>query len=351
MIGNKNSAKKPKSIICELCDYKCYYKSDLDKHFLTAKHLKNIEIQDLETVCPQKTRQSYVCESCYYNTSSKKDYDKHNSTQKHLGSIKMICPKKIPKYVCNFCNKEYANNSGLYKHKQKCNSNKETENELREQNTEKPTLTIDLFLDLIKQNKELQDSLKESHNKIIELSQHTSTTMTNCNNNNINNQQFNLQFFLNETCKDAMNIKDFIDSIQVSMEDFENTGKLGFIEGISRIIINSLNQVDTTKRPIHCTDIKRETLYIKDNNMWEKEEKDKIKLKNAVNKIASKNFHQLPIWQKNHPDSILLDSTDNQNYMQYAKSAIGSVIDEEQNKFTDKIVRNVLKNVTICKEP
>ena len=147
-----------------------------------------------------------------------------------------------------------------------------------------------------------------------------------------------------------MNIMDFVNSLQLQVEDFETTGKLGYVEGISRIIINGLKQIDTTKRPIHCTDMKRETLYIKHDNSWEKEEPDKTKLKNAVNHVARMNLSQLPLWKKQNPESTVIDTKQNDEYIKYSMAALGGRGDDEEEKFIDKIMKNVIKEVVIDKK-
>jgi hypothetical protein len=199
------------------------------------------------------------------------------------------------KYICCNCNKQYINNSGLWKHKKKClpfDNKKETK---KLQNIFTPTdgisqtsiITTDIFFEvlkeskelqqvLIEQNKDLQNKLLEQNNKLLEkdnilIEQNNkiielASKPININSHNTNNQ-FNLQFFLNETCKDAMNIVDFVNSLQLTIDDFETTGKLGFVDGISRIFIKELKKLETEKLPIHCTDFKRETVYIKDNNI------------------------------------------------------------------------------------
>jgi hypothetical protein len=167
--------------------------------------------------------------------------------------------------------------------------------------------------------------------------------------NNTTNNQFNLQVFLNEQCKDALNIMDFVNSLQLQVKDFEATGRLGFVEGISRIIVNGLKQIDVHKRPIHCTDVKRETLYIKDQDLWEKANPDKNKLKRAVNIVAQKNLRQLPKWQEENPQCVDINAKENEEYLHLSLAALGGRTPEEDAKYMDKIVRNVLKEVVIDK--
>ena len=352
MIGNQKSANRTKKHSCEKCDYITYNKSDLTKHFLTAKHIQNMS---LDITTPNKPLNIFYCEKCDYKCSNKKDFNKHQGTDKCIGNHMETSMQKNPKKVCDICNKEYLNASGLWKHKKICQvleiktevlENKiEFTNDFREPDIKQPMFTVELFLDLMKQNKDLQNCLMESHNKIVELSKTTGTVNTNCNNNN----QFNLHFFLNETCKNAMNITDFVNSLQLTTLDFENTGKLGYVDGITKIIINKLNSVDTTSRPMHCTDVKRETLYIKDENVWEKEDDNKTKFKKVINQIANKNLQQLKTWKNEHPDCINLDTNDNIAFRKYYKVALGGGNDDEDEKFTEKIKRNVLKEILVDK--
>jgi hypothetical protein len=146
-----------------------------------------------------------------------------------------------------------------------------------------------------------------------------------------------------------MNITDFVNSLQITTKDFENTGKVGFIEGITQIILNRLNSVDTTKRPMHCTDSKRETLYIKDDNVWEKEDDKKTKFRKVVNQVANKNLQQLNKWKDEHPDCITLDTKDNIDFRKYYRAALGGGTNEEDEKFFEKIKRNVLKEIVVNK--
>jgi hypothetical protein len=366
MIGNQKSANRTKKHLCEKCDYITYNKSDLTKHFLTAKHIQNM---NLDTINPTKCLNIFYCEKCDYKCSNKKDFNKHQGTDKCIGNHMETSMQKNPKKVCNICNKEYLNASGLWKHKKICQvletkteildnnpevldskpevlENKtELTNELREPDIKPPILTVELFMDLMKQNKDLQNCLMESHNKIVELSKSSGTVNTNCNNNN----QFNLQFFLNETCKNAMNIQDFVNSIQLTPQDFENTGKLGYVDGITKIIINKLSSVDTTSRPMHCTDVKRETLYIKDENVWEKEDDNKTKFKKVITQIANKNLRQLNTWKHEHPDCVHLDTQDNIAFRKYYRVAVGGDTHEDDDKFAEKIKRNVLKEIVVDK--
>ncbi len=311
-------------------------------------------------------KDEYYCEICEYKCDRKYNFQMHLNSNKHQTKANINNDiNKTKLYCCNNCNKDFINNSGLWKHKKKCIISDVDADKIKEEPEkikEEPTnITTDVILEFIKQNKELQNvfiqktselqnTIIEQNKQIVELSKNqTITNNTTNNTNNTTNQQFNLQFFLNETCKDAMNITDFVNSLQLTTEDFENTGKLGFIEGITRIIVKKLNSVDTSKRPVHCTDAKRETLYIKDDNVWEKEDDKKTKFRKVVNQVANKNLQQLNKWKDEHPDCINLDTPENIDFRKYYKVALGGSSNEEDEKFFEKIKRNVLKEIVVNK--
>jgi hypothetical protein len=197
------------------------------------------------------------------------------------------------------------------------------------------------IIELLKQNQELQKQL-------IEISKEPKVTNNITQVTNSNNNQFNLNMFLNEECKNALNIMDFVNSLNLTVTDLEQTGKLGFVEGISRIFINALKNTDLCMRPIHCTDIKRETVYVKDQDKWEKES-DHKKMKKALDQIARKNLRLLPEWQAQHPEFRYLDTPENQEFMKISLSSLGAEHEDEQAKLDKKILKNVLKEVVLEK--
>ena len=200
-----------------------------------------------------------------------------------------------------------------------------------------------MFYDLLKQNNELQKSL-------IEMSKERGPIFNNHNNNNnCNNKTFNLQVYLNETCKDAINLTDFVDSIKIQIKDLERVGEKGYTEGISDIFINNLQQLDTHSRPIHCSDSKRETLYIKDDNQWTKDDEDKTTLTKAIKQVANKNIKQIREWQKLHPKYSDPDSKQNDKYMKIVLNSMSGSTKEESNKNYEKIIKNVIKETIIEK--
>jgi hypothetical protein len=198
-----------------------------------------------------------------------------------------------------------------------------------------------LIIQLLKQNSELQKSL-------IEMSKDKTITNNICN-NTTNNKTFNLQFFLNETCKDALNIQEFVSSIQLSLEDLENTGRQGYIDGISNIILKNLNNLEDYKRPIHCSDSKREVMYIKDNDKWEKEYESKPILTKAIKMIANENIKQIKGWKDKHPDCTDSESKKNNLYLKIVSNSMNGSTEEESNKNITKIINNVAKEVLIDK--
>ena len=336
---------------CTVCHYNTQLKYNLDKHFLTNKHLEKMSKCEKSQENSHEKYETYNCEKCQYITNDKRDYKKHVLTIKHLTKInsqnshtKYEKPEVI--HNCEKCDystkkkEDYKKHLDTKKHKSKFTNTPGIESD---------GSIASLLIEIIKDNKELRSSIVELTKNQQLITNNTSIITTNNNNNN-NNNQFNLNFFLNETCKDAMNINEFINSLNVTIEDFENTGKLGYIEGITQIILNGLKGVDTTKRPIHCTDVKRETVYIKSDDSWEKENQEKEKLKKVVKQVARMNLSQLPRWQRENPASEVLDTREHCQYMKYSLAALGGVGDKAEEQNIDKIMRNVMKEITIDKK-
>ena len=295
---------------------------------------------------PLKSQQEYNCDTCDYNTSNFKDYKKHLSTAKHQRLIKANeVSQKVPDnkedHICE-CGKSYRHMSSLCKHKRTCELIvKPIQIQINKE------ITPELIIELINQNKELQQMLIEQNKTIIEFANKAGTN--NYINSNNNNKTFNLQVFLNETCKDAINLTDFVNQIQISVTDLENTGNLGYAEGISKVFIKNLNDIDFTQRPIHCSDSKREILYIKDDNQWNKDDEQKTQLSKAIKKVANKNIKQISEWQKLNPEYNDPDSKQNDKYMKIVLNSMsGSTVEEQKNNIS-KIIKNVAKEVIIEK--
>jgi len=302
-------------------------------------------------ISPQKIPKNpieFKCEICDYNTSNKKDYNKHIITIKHLRLINTTLDEsKNPlTYNCG-CGKKYKHISSLYKHKTSCLFKKNIDNNDDNDNNadlNNETPDKDLIKFLIKENSEIK-------NLILEVCKNVQPINNNINNstmNNSHNKTFNLQFFLNETCKDAMNIMDFVDSIKIQMSDIESIGELGFVNGMSKLIIKNLNALAENMRPVHCNDPKRDSLYVKHANVWEKEDSDNKKIKKAIKYISHKNICFIPEWREKYPDCIYSHSKKSDQYNHIVIESMGGPGDNDDEK-ADKIVKKIAKEVTIDK--
>jgi hypothetical protein len=288
----------------------------------------------------QKSSMIFNCEICDFYTSRKSQLERHKLTEKHKiltnTSIKESYP---PQNVCN-CGKIYKHRQSLYNHKKICNTNnlqKSNEVELSDKQ---------LIMMLIKDNSEFKNMMFEQNKSMMEIIKNgTHNTII----SNNNNKTFNLQVFLNETCKDAINLSDFVNQIKVSVNDLEETGKLGYAEGISKVFIKNLNDIDYNMRPIHCSDSKRETLYIKDNNEWLKDDEKKSNLTKAIKQVANKNIIQISEWQKLHPEYNNPDSKQNDKYMKIILNSMSGSTKDEAEKNYEKIAKNIVKEVLIEK--
>ena len=292
---------------------------------------------------PSKLCSSFYCNFCDYETSKKSSINNHYMSAKHQTA--MNCNEIKPElcstssYECQTCNKTYKDNSGLWRHKKKCHIIVEHQ---------QPSLGkegSEIIKMLIKDNSEMKTIMME----VVKSIQPNNNTTNNNNSHNTTNNHFNLQIYLNETCKDALNLTDFIDSLQVKLKDLEETARLGYSEGVSRIFINGLNDLDVCKRPIHCSDAKRETLYVKDKNEWTKDT-DKEKLTNAIKIVGKKNIQQITEWQKKYPEYKDSASRHNDKYLKMLCNAMNGSTDDEQEKNMEKIIRKITKEVVIDKE-
>jgi hypothetical protein len=292
----------------------------------------------------------YTCSACDYFTNNKKDFIKHNSTRKHnlLTNPNEFVPSHndidTKHYSCK-CGKNYKHMSSLCNHKKKCTG--QTADDLMKAvlSDNNKSINANLLLEIVKQTNEFKTLLIEQNNKFNELA--TQNTMIQ--NNITTNNSFNLNVFLNEKCKDALNLMDFVNSLQLKLTDFEETGRLGYVEGISKIIVNGLKEMDVHKRPIHCTDVKRETMYVKDQDVWEKENDDKSRLTKAVKIVADKNFQQMLAWQKEYPECTVNNTQQNENFIKIMLAVLGGQTPEEDEKNREKILRNIAKEVVIDK--
>jgi len=356
---------------CEICKTQCRTIFQYNSHIITNTHKKKAHEQlfpndNCDKENNQKNASKYLCKMCDFKCYKKSNYDAHLLTVKHknnengnengnYGNIKM--PKNAASNLVCSCGKTYKHTSGLSRHKnaKSCVPSQNQESTIistREDETEFKVLT-NLVLEVVKQNQELMHQNSETQkqnasltNQLFEICKNgTNNTMIN---NNSHNKTFNLNVFLNEQCKDAMNIMDFVDSLKLQLSDLENVGKLGFVEGISNIIVKNLQALDVHKRPVHCSDSKREVMYIKDEDKWEKENEKKLKLRKAIKRIANKNSRLLPEFKKKHPDCGKSESKYSDQYNKLIIEAMGGSGNEDYDN-ENKIIKKIAKEVTINK--
>lgn len=296
----------------------------------------------------QKTCTEYYCEKCDYYTVRKSSYMSHLLTRKHKKTtndnekLAKTC-KKI--YYCECCEKAFNDRAGLWRHNKKCNIDyifeKKQEQKLIPSTLDSSPELVTLITELVKSNNGLQKS-------IMEMCKNGSINNSNNTTINSHNKSFNLQFFLNETCKDAMNIMDFVESIQLQLSDLERVGEIGYVEGISNIIVKNLCAMDVTKRPIHCTDKKREVLYVKDEDKWEKEDKENNKVRKVIKRVSRKNSSLLKNFREKHPDYGKSESKVSDQYNKLIIEAMGGKGENDTEK-ENKIIKNIAKVVSIEK--
>ena len=303
-LGNANLLNSAFKYYCNCCDYGTCKKSSFNDHILSAKHKRETECKQIETP----------------------------------GNA--ILPKL---FFCENCEKEFKNRSGLWKHNKNCKNKNDIDNKIEE-----PT-DKQLMMMVVQQNVMLIKENQEFKNLILEIVKKDTTINNTTTHTNSHNKTFNLQFFLNETCKDAMNIMDFVDSIKLQLSDLERVGELGYVEGISSIITSNLKALDVTQRPVHCTDKKRDVLYIKDENKWEKEDEEKKKIHKVIKKVALKNQRMIPKFKEEHPDCGKSTSKFSDQYNKIIMEAMGGLGNNDKEK-EERIVKNISKHVTLDKE-
>ena len=299
-----------------------------------------------------KSHNIHTCEICDYTTSSKKDYHKHLLTRKHLDRTDRTekspkNPKNAKIYKCE-CGKIYKARNSLWYHKQKCDYNPDIKEEPQENN--KITKTSDDDDDDLSMKdvmKMMMDNQLETNKMMVDIVKNSQGNITNTNSHNTNNN-FNMNIFLNEQCKDALNIMDFVTSVKVKMKEVEDVGALGYAEGIGRIFVRALNELDVYQRPIHCSDLKRETLYVKDENGWEKEEDSNPKVKKSIRYLAHQNVKAIPGWTEEN-SSWQQSHSQTEQYYKITGNSMGACEPAGNEKNYNKIIRKVAKQVTIDK--
>jgi hypothetical protein len=313
--------------------------SNISQHMATFSN-------NLVAFCGKKVANDFYCEFCDYKCCKKYNWEKHISTTKHKSATNSnnLATDEWQKwqkgqkqqFTCENCEKKYKDRTGLWRHKKNC---------VIKENTESSNNNNDEITD-----KEIIKSLINHTEKLMKIVENGTNNTTNSNNTtNINNKTFNLQFFLNETCKDALNIQEFVSSIKVNLDDLENTGRQGYIQGITNIFLKNLNNLENNERPIHCSDIKREVLYIKDDNQWIKESDQKPILTKAIKTIANENIKKIKNWKEMNPDCTDPDSKKNNLFLKIVSNSMNGLTKEEADKNINKIISNVAKEVIIEK--
>jgi hypothetical protein len=306
---NKNSPKKTYKYFCGNCTYKCFKQSDYNKHLLTAKHIR-------------------------------------------LNNVNNLSPTSNNLFQC-ICGKVYRQQSGLSRHKRMCDNQSDPVKTVGDDkksghqpihDADCNKITPNEIFTLIKQNQEFKELIIEQNKTIIELSKRTNIQ----NNTTNNNQKFNLNFFLNNTCKDAINMSEFIEDMEINFEDIENIGKNGYVIGMTDMILSRIKQLDVTKRPLHCTDLKRETMYIKDNNEWEKDTPDNKKLHKMMSIISKRNYSTIPLWRDEHPECQNMKHPHCDFSVDMLRNVLGD-IGEAQIKLDNKVIKNISKCILVEK--
>ena len=303
----------------------------------------------------EKVADKYVCEYCEYYTAKKSSIDKHFNSKKHNVNISSLPDNKkvadIYDLTCSNCKKVYRSRVGLWKHKKNCKEIDISENIVVKDGSNNNVIQLlikentdfkNIIMDLVKNNSELQKQMfevcKNSNNTIINANNNNSTTIS-------NNKTFNLNFFLNEQCKDAMNLTEFVQSVQLSLPDLEKVDEEGYVNGMSNLIIAKLNELDVYKRPVHCSDAKRDTMHVKEDDKWEREDPENSKLIIAVKDIEKKNFLLLNDYKEKYPDCLDLESIHNDKYLHMMMTLAAS----GENEYR-KVIKKVAKEVVIEKE-
>jgi hypothetical protein len=304
----------------------------------------------MEIFLSPKIAKKFMCESCHYSCGKESDFNKHLATRKHKNGNNLSIAETTPiakEIKCTRCTKQYKTISGLWKHNKLCKTTPEKKPKLYEKEDIVDVLLKEnldfknIILELVKSNGDLQKQM-------LEVCKNNTTSINNGNMNNSHNKTFNMQVFLNEQCKDAMNIMDFVNSMTLEFSDLEDVGKLGYVEGISGIIIKKLNELDIYKRPIHCSDAKREIMYVKDENVWEKENSTYDRLRKAIKHITKKHGDMMIPWSQKYPACMNNQHPQNDVYLQIMSQSMGGKESfvESENKIMKKIAKAVLINKT-----
>ena len=335
--------KNKEKFICEICDFSTSYKQNYLKHLSTAKH-RRLSFGN------KKVLGEFYCEACDYTTVTKQNFNKHLATDVHLET------KKNALLICGFCNKKFKTRAGLWKHKNKCreknkNNVSKTDNiNIQDKNlgkiSEVENSEDDVFKNIEKENNELRNMIKtlfNQNNTLMDRMSEQNQTIKDMvpkigNKITTTHQNLNIQIFLNEQCKDALNIKDFVDSLKININDIEYTKLNGISESVGNILANGLEKLDIYKRPIHCTNPDLKTLYIKDENSWEKDN-DKV-VTETISDVKNKHIEAVQKWEKENPQ-WLKDKVKTKQFIEMIDQTTAVIEKEDENKIINKIVKKV----------
>jgi hypothetical protein len=341
-LGNKKDKFSTTKFHCEICDVVCSTNISWSRHLSTLKH-KKLSLGNIGNEKDKDLISNFYCEKCIYTCSYKSEWERHVKTEKHLDNE---YKNAFSKPFC-FCGKSFSTRSGLWKHKKICEPKIKNKQEFLQTNT---NVDDNLVWNLVKQNQEFKEMLVEQQKYMMELAEKSNVTINNT--HNTQNNQFNLQFFLNETCKNAMNINQFIDSIQIKLEDLEYTGKNGYVQGISNVIVRELKSLDQKDRPLHCSDEKREVIYIKTNDIWEKDI-NHVGVTRFTKHLTHKKFVKINEWIAQNPNCLAHDDKKNDEYVKILGqivSGLNQLNDTENIEPLKKIIRTIVKQVVIQKD-
>jgi len=297
----------------------------------------------------QKVANEYYCEICDYRCSNLFNFNKHCSTRKHkeVTNVTNIKSDEKDTLVCSHCAKKYTSRMGLWRHSKICKpAEKENISMVILDDTAQQPPIQNYIMQLLEQNKEFKQTIMDQSNKMMELAQNQNTTI----NKNITNNQFNLNVFLQQTCKDAINMSDFIDSLEINTKSLEHTGTHGYVHGISKIFMDGLRKLKVQDRPIHCTDLKREVLYIKDNDTWTKDTDDNKQFKKALATVVHRNMIQIVKWEEENPETSNPESKNYDFYFELARQSMGGGDHDVTARNNDKILKAIAQEVHIDKK-
>jgi hypothetical protein len=320
MITKNRNEKSPKKYFCKKCYYHSRNKFDYDKHLTTAKH----KITPSNFVVAPPT--IYTCQKCLYHSSNKFDFDKHLTTTKHQmvtnGNKKS---QKIATLTCD-CGKIYKFKSGLSRHQKKCKCKKQV--------IANTNPTNELLTEMKKQREQTEELIKICRDRQQIISYQ-----------NCGNKKMTINIFLNEKCKDAMNLTNFVENLEVSLKDLEYTNEHGYVKGISNIITKHLTGMKPTERPIHCCDRKRLQFYVKDEDRWEKDDKN-IKIDQSIQEVTFKQIKKLKEWEEVHPgyledDKLLLE------WHSMLRGTLGDIQDDDKQKNKEEIKKQISENIEL----